>query len=208
MIRLFLILFFASSLCFVGCEPQNSEDNSDDTEMSDDVDNTDDDADDELSAEETYNTKTLNADLPSPRREMRGTVGGAAVVVNYGSPSVKGRNLWGELVPHDAVWRTGANEATTIEFANDVTVEGEELPAGKYAFFTIPKATGAWDVIFNSTADQWGSYDYDETNDALRVTATPIMVDDSSETLEYMIDGDNLVLTWGTMTLPLTVKAS
>ena len=75
---------------------------------------------------------------PSPPAEASAKVGGTMVTINYSQPSVKSRKIWGELVPYDKVWRTGANEATTFEVSTDVKIEGKTLPAGKYGLFTIP----------------------------------------------------------------------
>ena len=100
------------------------------------------------------------------------TIGLTDVTITYSRPGVKGRAIWGDLVPYDKVWRTGANEATTIVFSRDVTIEGKPLPAGTYSLHTIP-GKSAWTVIFNKKADQWGSYEYSEADDALRVQVTP-----------------------------------
>ncbi|RMG72406.1 MAG: DUF2911 domain-containing protein, partial [Bacteroidetes bacterium] len=99
---------------------------------------------------------------------MSGSIGTAEITINYGSPAAKGRTLWGDLVPYGAVWRTGANEATTFTVSQDVTIEGQTLPAGTYSLFTIPGESD-WTIIFNKTAEQWGAYEYDEAADALRV---------------------------------------
>ncbi len=108
----------------------------------------------------------------SPNAGVMQTIGTTVIHVIYGRPSAKGREIFGGLVPFDEVWRTGANEATTITFDNDVTINGEPLAAGSYALFTIPTA-GSWTFIFNNTAEQWGAFNYDSGEDALRVTAEP-----------------------------------
>ncbi|MEL7237079.1 MAG: DUF2911 domain-containing protein, partial [Chloroflexota bacterium] len=87
---------------------------------------------------ELFSVVTLVDTIPSPRKEMTTMVGDAKVTVNYGSPSVKGRTLWGDLVPYDKVWRTGANEATVFETSADLSISGQTLPAGRYSMFTIP----------------------------------------------------------------------
>jgi len=116
------------------------------------------------------------AQLKLPRASQKGsvmqTVGLTDVTITYSRPGVKGRTIWGDLVPYDKVWRTGANEATTIVFSKDVTINGKALPAGTYSLHTIPGKT-AWTIIFNKKADQWGSYEYDATQDALRVEVKP-----------------------------------
>jgi len=107
----------------------------------------------------------------SPKASISQTVGVTDVVISYSSPGVKGRKIWGGLVPYDKVWRAGANEATKITFSTDVWIEGKKLPAGSYGFFVIPKEK-EWTIIFNKVADQWGAFEYNESQDALRVNVT------------------------------------
>jgi hypothetical protein len=114
----------------------------------------------------------LKLPRPSPKGSVMQTVGLTDVTITYSRPGVKGRTIWGDLVPYDKVWRTGANEATTIAFSRDVSINGKPLPAGTYSLHTIPGKT-SWTVIFNKKADQWGSYSYDAAQDALRVEAAP-----------------------------------
>ena len=104
----------------------------------------------------------------SPAKMAQNKVNGTDVKVKYGSPSVKGRTIYGDLVPYDQVWRTGANEATTIEFSKDVTINGKNLAKGKYALFTIP-GKDSWEIIFNKNAEQWGAFKYNKDLDALRI---------------------------------------
>ena len=135
-------------------------------------------------------------------------VAGANIKINYSSPGVKGREIWGGLVPYDQVWRTGANEATTFEVDKDVTINGSPLPAGRYAFFSIPTA-GDWTLIFNTVPDQWGAYEYDESKDALRVTVAPQMAEDVQERLEFTIGNDGtVVVAWDKVRVPFTVAAA
>jgi len=112
---------------------------------------------------------TAQNNLPrlSPKSFVGQTVGYTKVIINYGSPGVKERSIWGELVPYGEVWRTGANEATTIEFDSDIYIEGNKVPAGKYSLFTIPSKE-EWTIILNKIYDQWGAYKYDEDEDLLR----------------------------------------
>ncbi|MDX1672822.1 MAG: DUF2911 domain-containing protein [Balneolaceae bacterium] len=108
----------------------------------------------------------------SPNASVSQTIGTAKVTITYGRPSVNERNIFGGLVPYDKVWRTGANEATTITFSKDVMIEGKKLEAGTYGLFTIPGEKN-WTVIFNNVPNQWGAFDYDSAEDALRVKVTP-----------------------------------
>ena len=104
----------------------------------------------------------------SPKSFVGQTVGYTKVIINYGSPGVKERSIWGGLVPYGEVWRTGANEATTIEFDSEILIEGKKVPEGKYSLFTIP-GKDEWIIILNEVYDQWGAYKYDKDKDILRI---------------------------------------
>ncbi|AYA38753.1 DUF2911 domain-containing protein [Hymenobacter oligotrophus] len=145
-----------------------------------------------------------NQGKPSPAATATGKAGSANVAIKYSSPAVKGRRIWGELVPYNQVWRAGANEATTVSFDKSVTVEGKQLPAGTYAFFVIPTEQ-AWTVIFNKHAKQWGAFDYDDRHDALRVTVTPRKAA-MMERLTYTVTSPGVVLRWENMELPIAVR--
>jgi hypothetical protein len=108
----------------------------------------------------------------SPNAEVTQTVGPTAMKVDFSRPGVKGREIWGKLVPYDQVWRAGANEATTITFSTDVAIDGKKLPAGSYSFFILP-TPGDWTFIFNSEQKQWGANSYNKDKDVLRVTVKP-----------------------------------
>ncbi len=138
------------------------------------------------------NAQQDKSQRPSPPQTASTSFGETKVVINYGSPAVKGREIWGKLVPYGKVWRTGANEATTFEVSTDVVIEGEKLPAGRYALFTIP-GEEEWTFIFNKEADQWGAYNYKEAQDALRISATPAKNGEFSERLSFYVvpDGDH-----------------
>lgn len=129
-------------------------------------------------------------DRPSPPQIAEGTINDLKVTIAYGSPAVKGRKIWGELVPFDKVWRSGANEATTIEVSRDAKVGGQALKAGKYALFTIP-GEKEWTIIFNSVPNQWGSYKYDESKDALRIKASMVQSTSLTERLTYTVTSEN-----------------
>ncbi|MCU7550529.1 DUF2911 domain-containing protein [Chitinophagaceae bacterium LB-8] len=142
---------------------------------------------------------------PSPAAKSTGKAGGANITIAYSSPAVKGRTIWGELVPYGKVWRAGANEATTFETDKDVKVEGKTLPAGKYAFFVIPNEK-EWTVIFNKTASQWGAFKYDEKQDALRVAVKPEKSKEFNERLKYVVEKDGIELMWENLEVPVHVK--
>ncbi|REG97967.1 DUF2911 domain-containing protein [Flavobacterium aquicola] len=141
----------------------------------------------------------------SPAETVTGKIKGATITINYGSPSVRERKIWGELVPFDAVWRAGANDATTFETDKEITIEGSKLPAGKYSFFVIPNEKEST-IIFNKEAKQWGAYKYDEKKDQLRVKVKPKTAGSSVEKLVYKINSNDVVLSWDTWNISFSVK--
>jgi len=142
------------------------------------------------------------------------------ITIDFSRPGVKGRKIWGELVPYGMnpgnkyseekpfPWRAGANEKTTIAVSGDVTVDGKPLPAGKYSIHMIPSEKD-WIVIFNKVSEGWGSYDYDEAEDALRVTVTPVAAP-FEEWMRFGFDdlaGTSAVafLQWEKLKVPFTI---
>ena len=151
-------------------------------------------------------SRALMEPKPSPTATATGKIGTADVLVNYSSPGVKGRKIFGGLETYGKVWRAGANEATTVDFSKAVTVEGKTLPAGKYGFFVIPAESGQWTVIFNKVSNQWGAYKYDEKQDALRVMVTPRKTAAVTERLAYEVMPTGLVLRWENVEVPVAIK--
>lgn len=141
----------------------------------------------------------------SPPEVAEGKINGAAVTINYSSPAVNDRVIWGELVPFGKVWRAGANASTTIETNKDLMIEGKKLAAGTYAIFVIPQK-GEATVIFNKVAKQWGASKYDEAEDALRVKVKPQVRKDKAERLMYTISPKTIVLSWDNWDIPVAVK--
>lgn len=183
---LMLIFLLAGSISFYGCGGEK-------TESDEVIDVVEEDAAEEERA--------------SPLRTLSGTVGTKNVNIQYGAPSVNERVVWGDIVPYNEVWRTGANEATFVEFLEDVLVEGQALAAGKYSLFTIPKSGSSWTVIFNSEWDlEHGHFQYKEENDVLRVEATPEMVTESQEQFTISIESPGIVVRWEKLRLPITVQ--
>ena len=129
-------------------------------------------------------------ELNIPRTSQRGTVtqrvGLTDITITYHRPAVGGREIWGKTVPYGKVWRAGANENTTITFTDDVSIEGKPLAAGTYGLHTIPDKD-QWTIIFSKNSTSWGSFSYDEKEDALRVTAKPHAAE-SFEVLTYVFD--------------------
>lgn len=123
----------------------------------------------------------------SPPSLVRNQIGLTTVEVEYARPSVRGRKVFGELVPYGEVWRTGANTATKITFSGDVTFGGETIEAGTYSLFTIP-GKDKWTVILNQVVEQFGSYAYDETQDIVRLDVAPVALREPVETLTIGLD--------------------
>lgn len=122
----------------------------------------------------------------SPKATVSQVVGTTTVAVEYHRPAVKGRRVWGELVPFGQIWRTGANEATTIRFSDPVLVERQPVPAGTYALFTIP-GPDTWTVILNKRWKQFGTFEYQPKEDLIRFEVKPKVMKEHTEWLTYEI---------------------
>ena len=146
----------------------------------------------------------------SPNGTVVQTVGITDLEVTYSRPGVKGRVIWGDLVPYDTPWRTGANDATGLKTSTEITFGGKKLPAGDYSLFTIPTA-GDWTVVVSKQTELWGTNNYDESQDAVRITVKPT----AGEHVEWMRftfenlspSSADLVLRWEKLvvTVPITV---
>ena len=177
----------------------------------------------------------LRLPRPSQSASVMQTIGVTDITITYSRPGVKGRTIWGDvaptdnyvkgdatlddqnkrtkgmpIVPYGHVWRTGANEATQFVVTDDVMINGEKLAAGSYSLHTIP-GKDEWTIVFNGTANQWGSFNYDPTKDTLRVKAKPQWLTDSQEFLIYTIDptADNAAqvnIRWEKLRVPFTVS--
>lgn len=160
------------------------------------------------SIQKTATADTLHARLarPSPPAVMLDTVGGIPLTVHYGAPSVRGRLIFGDLVPYDTLWRTGANEATTISFADPMLINQQPVPPGKYAVFTIPGAY-KWTWILNTDYDQWGAYNYDPDRDILNTTVASRPSPEFVETMRIIVRDHELLLQWADIEVPLSVSA-
>jgi Protein of unknown function (DUF2911) len=146
----------------------------------------------------------------SPKALVEQTVGYTEVKIEYSRPGVKGRTIWGNLVPFNAVWRAGANEATKITFSTDVKIDGKKLKAGSYGFFAIP-GQKTWTLIFNKVADQWGAFEYNDVEDALRVEVTPMQNNCWQEWLAYTISKTSdkkavVMIEWEKIKVPFNVE--
>jgi len=172
---------------------------------------------------------------PSQKASVMQTVGVTDITITYSRPGVKGRKIWGDplpgqaageatldnqnerpkdaaIVPWGHVWRTGANEATTFTITDDVLINGQKLAAGAYSLHTIP-TKDEWTIVFNGTANQWGSFSYDPAKDTLRVKAKPQWVNDSQEWLTFSVepvgeDSATVNIRWEKISVPFTVKVA
>jgi tetratricopeptide (TPR) repeat protein len=164
------------------------------------------------SAKAQFKNGSQPTELNIPRVSQRGSVtqriGLTDITINYHRPMVGGREIWGKTVPYGKVWRAGANENTTITFSDDVTVEGKALAAGTYGLHTIPDKE-QWTIIFSKNSTSWGSFSYDEKEDALRVTVKPRAAE-AFEALTYTFDDvkpDSAVATlrWEKLAVPFQI---
>jgi Protein of unknown function (DUF2911). len=146
----------------------------------------------------------------SPAQTLKQRVGLTDIEIVYSRPSVKGRKIFGGLVSNGEVWRTGANNATTISFSTPVKINGSDVPAGKYGLFTIP-GENEWTVIISKGSQQWGSYRYDEKDDLVRVKAKPEKLSQAVETFTIDIndlrdDSATLNLIWEKIRVPVKLQ--
>jgi Protein of unknown function (DUF2911) len=130
----------------------------------------------------------------SPASKAEGTINGVKVTIDYHQPSAKGRKIMGGLVPYGEVWRTGANNTTSIEFSAPVKIEDQALAAGKYGLYTIP-GENEWTIIINKTI-KWGAYDYKQSEDVLRVKVKPSKTAAMVETFNIAVEADKVTLKW------------
>ena len=172
---------------------------------------------------------------PSQKASVMQTIGVTDVKITYSRPGVKGRKIWGDplpeqastkgeatldnqnvrpkeaaIVPYGHIWRTGANEATMFDVTDDVLINGQKLAAGSYSLHTIPTKT-EWTIVFNGTANQWGSFNYDPAKDTLRVKAKPDWKNESQEWLEFTFDpvtenSAQVNSRWEKISVPFTVS--
>lgn len=146
----------------------------------------------------------------SPAAKATGKINGATITITYASPSVKGRKIWGGLVPYDKVWRAGANEATILETDKDIMVEGKQLAKGKYSLYAIP-GEQEWSIILNSETGQWGikrggDTTRDPAKDVAVVKVKPMKAASMNEALVYVVTDKGIALRWENLEVPVAVK--
>lgn len=147
---------------------------------------------------------------PSPRAKVEQRVGITDFAITYSSPGVKGRKIWGGLVPYDEVWRAGANASTLLEASRDFFVGETPVPAGTYAVYAIP-SKGDWTVILNSNTKAWGTNGYDPANDVVRIAIKPQKLPESRERLTFLFsnatdDAVHLDLEWEKVRVRIPIR--
>jgi hypothetical protein len=156
-------------------------------------------------------TPNIDFPAPSPACTLKQRVGLTDIGIVYSRPGVKGRTIFGGIVPYGQVWRTGANQATKVTFSTPVKLEGTDIPAGTYALFTIP-GEQEWTIIISTNAAQWGAFQYNEKDDFARFKVTPVTLKDTTiETfaIEFNRISDEsavLELVWDKTVVPIHLR--
>ena len=164
-----------------------------------------------LLANSAFGQTALKFPAPSPDATVKQTVGLTEVEIIYARPAMRGREVFGKLVPYDEIWRTGANAATKISFSGPVVFGGAEVPAGDYALFSVP-GKKMWEVILSSNTKTWGSYEHDPKDEVVRVKSKPVKLSSAVESLTLSVDGVDedaatLNITWGNVRVPVAIVA-
>lgn len=150
---------------------------------------------------------------PSSGAVVKQSIGITDITITYSRPGVKGREIWGKLVPFGELWRTGANGATVLEVTDEVMIEGQKLPAGKYSLFTVPAQTGEWTLVINKNPALGGTAGYKQEEDVFRAKVKPQMQTASREWLEFSFEdltdsSANIVLYWERLRLPIKMTVA
>lgn len=156
-----------------------------------------------------FSQQELKVPAPSPAATIKQDFGISSVELSYSRPGVKGRKIFGDLVPYNKVWRTGANSPTLITFGDDVSVNGTKVPAGKYGLLTIP-GQQEWTVIITKSTDVSGAAAYKEANDVVRVKVKPMELPFAVETFNIFFDNIkqtsmDAVIVWDKTVVPFTI---
>lgn len=142
---------------------------------------------------------------PSPLRADSTSFKTGKLWVEYSSPAVRDRVIWGELVPYDSLWRTGANDASVFSTSVDLKIDGQALDSGTYAVFTVP-GKDQWKIIFNEHWNQWGTYHYDSTLNALELVVKPTESADFSERMKFYFEDEALKFQWEKLSISLPLE--
>ncbi len=153
---------------------------------------------------------SLTLPQASPKETRSITIGFTTISFEYNSVGIKGREIWGSLVPYGEVWRTGANKNTLFTISDDVLINGQKLKAGSYGMHTIP-GEEEWVIIFSNFSEAWGSYFYNESEDALRISVTPEEMDSKYEWMKFSFSGYtatsvDISLKWAHLKVPFKVE--
>jgi len=144
-------------------------------------------------------------DRKSPHEVVTASIGEHNVEISYGRPYAKGRKIMGGLVPFGEVWRTGADEASTLTTPVDLKIGDLDVPAGEYSLFTVPTSEG-WQLIVNRTAKQWGAFKYDAKMDLGRTAMTVGEPFDSVEQFTIAVEDDMIIMSWETTTASVPIR--
>ncbi|MEQ9090818.1 MAG: DUF2911 domain-containing protein [Balneola sp.] len=153
---------------------------------------------------------SLTLPQASPKETRSINIGFTTISFDYNSVGIKGREIWGGLVPYGEVWRTGANKNTLFTVTDDVLINGKQLKAGSYGMHTIP-GEDEWVIIFSNFSEAWGSYFYDESEDALRIKVTPEDMESKYEWMkfsfsDYTDTSVDISLKWAHLKVPFKVE--
>jgi len=151
-------------------------------------------------------TSIVSFGQKSKKHHVEGVIGKTEIEINYSAPSVKGRVIYGDIVPYGEVWRAGANANTTVKFSKNVTINGHKLNTGKYALFVIPTKNNQWQVIFSKKNNAWGAFSYKKSEDALRIEVKVIDTKKAVELLSYEVTKSGIKFAWADKYFVLAVK--
>jgi tetratricopeptide (TPR) repeat protein len=162
----------------------------------------------------TLSFAQIKSPQPSPTATISQKVGLTDVEVTYSRPGKKGRTVFGDLLPFDEMWRLGANASTKIKFSDDVTILGNEVPAGEYALYVIPHQDN-WEIVVHKNLTHWGTGGYDQSEDLIRVTVKTHMLKETWESLtidftNFTTTGADMYIAWDNVAVhvPIETKAA
>lgn len=166
-----------------------------------------------LSVSTDLSAQAVRFPAPSQGATVKQTVGVTDVTIVYSRPGVKGREIWGKVVPYNELWRAGANLSTMLEVSEDVKIEGQKVPAGKYSIFFVPAQQGEWTLVVNKAVNLGGTGGYKQEDDVFRAKIKPVTMTVSKEWLEYAFDdltdsSATVSLLWEKIRLPFKLEAA
>ena len=196
-----ILILCAGFLLSCGGDSEGEDQNSSDSTATEKVE-----AEENVEKEKTKKPK-------SPRLLSEGTSDGVSISIDFGSPYVKGRTIWGDLVPYGEVWRAGANEATAVTFESDVMFADAEVSAGTYALFIVPIAEGDWQVILNEEWSKeehgvWGAYDHNPEKDVAKIDIAPDWRQEAEESLRFTVVEEGIEFAWENVAFTIGISAN